>query len=464
VTSGLTRENTNKMKTLKRLKMKTLITALLISMSALAFSQGEPCENKYGKDSVETVKNLSLFNQYFQMKKYPEAYPYWKYLFENAPCIKKRITYNAPTILKSQLKHLKTTDDEAYKARFDGIVDTIFMSYEARIKYWGSAGYVYGKYANDLAKLRPSMRDSAMRMFKKSIEIEGMKTDDRVPMYYIQAAIKEVKKGNLTEDSLYSIYFEMLDIISYNIKQNKSANSLKEWTFTETTVNAFMKPYLECDKLKLYFEPKIDADKEDIDLLKRSVKLMEIAGCEKEDFYIEVAELIYSIEPSSESAMSIAKAHHAKKNYDKAMTYYEKGVGGIEDAMEKSDVYLTMANLLYKQGKYATAKGYASQSIEHNAANGSAYLIIAQYYGNSSSSCTADKLDGRSVFWAAVDKCQQAKAQDPSVAEDANKLIAVYTAKFPKKEDAFFKGFTFENGDSYTVPCLGVSTTVRYKG
>jgi len=444
--------------------MRTIITSLLIFASALAFGQGEPCKNKYGKDSATTVKNLSLFNQYFQMKKYSDAYPYWQYLFENAPCIKKRITYNAPTIIKSQLKHLKKTNEEAYKARFDGLVDTIFMSYEMRIKYWGKAGYVYGKHANDLAKLRPAMRDSALSMFKKSIQMEGMNTDDRVPMYYIQAAVKHVKREKMTEDSLYSIYFEMLDIISHNLKTRTKEKDIKEWTFTETTVNAFMKPYLQCDKLKLYFEPKLDANKEDLDLLKRAAKLLELAGCEKEEFFIQVAELIYSIEPSSASGLSIAKAYHAKKNYNKAMKYYEEGVTGIQDPSERSNTYLTMANLMYKQGRYSSAKGFANNALEFNEHNGSAYLIIAQYYANSSSSCTADKLDGRSVFWAAVDKCQQAKSKDPSISEDANKLIAVYKAKFPKKEDAFFKGFTSENGATFTVPCLGVSTTVRYKG
>lgn len=444
------------------MKMKALLTIALLSIGTLTMAQ-HPCENEYGSDSAETVKNLSLFNQYFQMKKYGEAYPYWKYLFDNAPCLKKRITYNAPTVIKRKMQDLRKEDKEAFEARLDGLVDTLLMSYEKRIYYWGSEGYVKGKYANDLAKLRPAKRDSALLIFKESVELEGMKTDDKVPIYYVEAAVKEVEQEDITLEELYEIYFKMLDIINYRLDNASSDKEKKEWNFANDAVNSMMKSFLECEKLVEYFKPKIDADKTDLALLKRASSLMSIAGCESNDFYIEVAELIYGIEPSSESALAIGKAHHAKQHYDQAIEFYRNGARGMEQGEEKAEVLLRIANIQYKRGNYASAKGYANEAIANDAANGAAYLIVAQYYANSASNCTADHIDGRSVFWAAVDKCIEAKNADPSVEEDANKLIAVYASKYPKQEDAFFKGFTQEDGSSYLVPCLGVNTIVRYK-
>ena len=81
----------------------------------------EACQNKWGSDSVTTAKKLSLFNQYYQEKKYVEAFPYWKYLFDNAPCIQKRITYSGPYIIKKVLR------EEEYKPRFKGLVDTLLL-------------------------------------------------------------------------------------------------------------------------------------------------------------------------------------------------------------------------------------------------------------------------------------------------------------------------------------------------
>ncbi len=114
-----------------------LVTYLLIaffsffSTAILAQDEGEdyedsetnsPCENKWGVDSAETARKLSLFNQYYQEKNYIGSFPYWKYLFENAPCIQKRITFSGPYIIKQVIR------DEAYKPRFNGLVDTLSLN------------------------------------------------------------------------------------------------------------------------------------------------------------------------------------------------------------------------------------------------------------------------------------------------------------------------------------------------
>lgn len=446
----------------KNMKRNLLFALMLLFIGSSSYAQ-HPCENKYGKDSVETVRNLSLFNQYYQMKKYAEAYPYWQYLFENAPCLNQRITVNGYVIVKSKMKELQKSDKEAFNARVEGLIDTVLMSHMMRIYYWGEEGYVLGKYANDLSDLRPAQRDSALYYFAKSFRLEGMKSDDRFPMYYMEAAVKQVQAEKLGQDSLYSIYFSMMDVIEHNLKNAKNEKAVKEWETSSEVVNKLMGPYLQGEKLQAYFQPIIAANPTDLALLKRASNLMTLAGYEKGDFYVEVAEKIYELEPTSESALAIANSRYAKKKFDKAITYFEKAVKDIPAGEAKGDVYLKMANIMYEQGKYSTAKNYASLSIENKPQNGEAYLIIAQYYANNASACSADNLDGRSVFWAAVDKCVLAKSADPSVEDRANKLIAAYAAAFPKKEDAFFKGFTQDEGTSFTVPCLGVSTTVRYK-
>ena len=84
---------------------------------------------------------------------------------------------------------------------------------------------------------------------------------------------------------------------------------------------------------------------------------------------------------------------------------------------------------------------YAKKVLAINPNNGAAHLIIASGYAKSKRSCTADGIDGKSVYWAAVDRAVKAKTVDPSVAEQANKFINVYSAYFIKGEQAFFKNF-----------------------
>ena len=64
------------------------------------------------------------------------------------------------------------------------------------------------------------------------------------------------------------------------------------------------------------------------------------------------------------------------------------------------------------------------------------------------------------TFFAAIDKLQRAKAVDPSVAEEANKLISSYSAYTPEAKDLFMLGY--KAGDRITIGgWIGETTTIR---
>lgn len=436
----------------------------MVGFSLLGFSQGTqgtPCPNKYGSDTVKAKEQLSLFNQYYQSKDYVKSYKYWKYLFDNAPCIQKRVTFNGPTIVKKVLADLKKTDDSLYNMRKEGLIDTILMIYPKRIEYYGNEGYVKGKWASDWAKLKPKERQEALKMFEESVALQGNKTSYTVPMNYLKAAIKENKKKQYGLDSLYALYFQMMDITTYNLKQGGKYQA--KWETAETYMNKVMKPYLNCEKIEEYFKPQIEANPDDADMLKKVADLLINAKCEKTQFFLGIAEKIYELDPSPESAFTIAVGRHANKEHQQAVKWYVLSLDGADSDSAKAKIHMTVANLHEKHlNNIGEAHKAAKSALELNENLGGAYLIKAKYFASSASACD-DKIDGRSVYWAAADMAAKAKAVDPSVEEKANKFINFCASNFIKQDQAFFKSFTLAEGASYTVPCLGVVTTVRYK-
>jgi tetratricopeptide (TPR) repeat protein len=460
-----------KMKTMKNMKVYLVSLMVLLAMGNLAVAQpGKtktgPCDPalKYGKDSVTTIKNISMFNQYYKAKDYANCYPYWVYLYENVPCYQKIITYNGPLIIKYYMKALRKTNKEEYDSRKVGLIDTVLMVYDTRIELWGQEGYVKGKKAADMALLKPAERQAALELFEESVELDGNKSYYKSLIYYMQTAVKEHIDSAYTLDSLYNLYFQLSGIVNHNLKKpGLKEKKRKQYEMADTTIEKMIKPFLKCDVIESYFGPQIEANPEDVVLLKRAISLLDNAKCDGEAFYLTLAEKLYPIEPSSESAMAIARAYHAKQDYTKAIDYYVKSTEGIEDNAEKSDVLGTIANLYNKQGNSSQAVKYAKDALALNGENGKAHLLIAGSWAKMASSCGSDNLDGKSVYWAAYDKAARAKAADPSLEEAATRLMNQCAGGWPTKEDAFFKGFTNAQGSSYTVPCLGVSTTVRYK-
>ncbi|MFT4521882.1 MAG: tetratricopeptide (TPR) repeat protein [Bacteroidia bacterium] len=439
-----------------------LVSLFMVFVSGSAIAQtGSDCAGKFGTDSIMDRKNISMFNQYIQSRDFADAYDYWQYLFNNIPCYTRHITYNGPIIVKYKMKDLKDQNDSIYQVRKEGLIDSVLLCYDYRIRFWGQRGYVLGKWANDLAKLRPTERPAALEMFAESVDLEGNKTDDLVPMYYLDAAIDEHKRDGYTLDSLFQLYFQMRNIIDYNLTNNVKQKN--DWVRTDTIVEKMMRAYLTPEALEQFYKPKIEASPKDAQLLMKVQELLIRSGGEKTDFGFDIAVKMYALNPSSSAAISIGKSHFARGETDKAFEYFKKGAADIADPIEKGKIYTAMANIRYKAGSTNEAKALAQQAVEADPNNGSAHYLIAIAYGSSASACTADGIDGRSVFWAAVDRAVKAKTVDPSVTDKANELINRFSAQFVTKEDAFFKNFTAAEGSSFTVPCLGVTTTVRYK-
>ena len=423
-----------------------------------------PCDNKWGNDSAETARKLSLFNQYYQEKKYVEAFPYWMYLFQNAPCIQKRITYSGPYIVKKVLR------DTSYKSRFRGLVDTLLLCHQRRIEFFGDEGYVKGKWADDMSKLQPKNRDLALSLFDESIRIQGNNTRYDVPSDYIYAGVKQYKKKKMSLDSLFSILDKVTPIIDANIvKYTAPGLSVKDsikgvkWVKTQNAIIGMLKPYLDCDKLTELKQPYFEENKGNSSWLASSVKLLDRGGCEGQPFYFQCAEALFELNPNMNAALSLAKAFGKKGDDDKSIEYYEKAAELSSTDEEKFNIWIKLAKTAKNGGKYSSTRGYARKALAINENSGEAYILIGDAYAASASSCGSGDLGRGGVYLVAVDKYIKARSVDPSIVETANSKISKYSAYFPGKEDAFFKNIN--NGDTYTVGCwIGESTIVRTIG
>ena len=153
-----------------------------------------------------------------------------------------------------------------------------------------------------------------------------------------------------------------------------------------------------------------------------------------------------------------------KKEYGKATEFLKKALELETDDSLKAKYYFKLAQVSNEQHNRPLARTYARKAIELRSNYGAAYMLIGTLYA--ASGCTSlSNPEGelsRISYWVAVDKLVQAKKVDPSIAEQANKLIGQYSRNFPNKEDAFFLGIT--NGKKVTVGCwINEPTVARFK-
>lgn len=445
--------------------MKTIKTLTIGMMLALATM---PAMAQYIKGCPEELQEtmrepVALYQE--NWKQYSnskderyliEAYPYWKIFVEKCPANGKNIYTRGVTIMEAKIKAAATAEDRA------SLIEELMALYDTRIANFGEASKVTAMKAMELEQLLGAEGlERYYKLYSDAVQMEG-DLEAAYLVKYMEATINYVRAGYAEPTLVVDNYDIASDLLEDELQKN-ATDSVKAATIRGyiAGVEAAFSPYASCDQLVEIYGKKFEADPENVELLKKITGIMTRKRCTRQELFFKATENLYRLEPTPATAMRMGMMCLEKEQYSKAVEYLNDAVKGVEG----KDRYTA---LLYLGHAYAGQKSYSAARNAYNAAaavdatKGEPYLRIAVLYGSSTGSATDDNVSGRSAYWAAVDALNQAKRVDPSEenVEACNKMIATYSAHFPKQTDAFMAGL--ENGKRFTVPgWIGVSTIVR---
>lgn len=445
--------------------IKTLIFLLVMTMvpfgSAWAQVEEDAEENatatgpKYGSDSLTCVTNLSLYREFYKQNNFIDAYPHWKWAFNNCPISSKNLYLHGAKMISAKID--ETTDTSMREK----LVDTLMMLYDQRIKYFNQEGYVLGRKGIDFYTYCPEKTEQLYQIFKKSIEISGNKSEAAVLEYYFSTLIGMVSLDKMEKVAIIDAYDQLSEIIDYNIKDKADKpKPLARWESTKANIESAFEPFATCPELVSIYQKKFEANPEDIELLKKVTNVLDRKGCTSTDLFFQTTEKLHSLEPSAQSAYLMGSLYIGKENMTKAANYLSQAAQLYEEPENKVRALNLLANIQFNQRNYTQARATAQKILQINPNYGKAYILIGDLYANSAANCTDDDMSGKTVFWAAVDKYIKARSVDSSVESEANQKIGQYSPHFPAKEDLFFRDMV--EGASYTVGCwINESTTIR---
>lgn len=422
--------------------------------------KAQSIDSKYGVDSVKTIEQTSIYSEFVKQKNYSDALPGWRYVFNNAPKFRMDTYTKGEDIM---IGMYNKTKNPAY-------VDTLMMVYDQWIKYFGNhkklgEGYVLGKKGYNLYRLKGTSDVHAAKeaygYLIKSYEMEGAKTHPLTVKMIFAVADHLLKEKQLTNDEYLNLYMKLTEYAENGAKVAKNKEPYED---VKTTIDAlfFNAGVADCGTLNSFLAPKFEKDKENMEVLKEISGLLKRGECTDLPLFAAVAENLYRLDPTAEAAYNLAIMFLKKQEYDKTEAYLKEAIEKSTDDAAKADYYFRLAQIKLSKKQLAEAKRNALEVLKLNPNMGQAYLIIGNAYAAYSKSYGEDDFDHASVFWAAVDKFIKAKQVDPSVTEEANKLINAYSPYFPSKDEAFFRsvtpGTTVKIGD-----WINETTTARFK-
>ena len=426
------------------------------NMLATSKSNGD-CD-KVGPDSAKTMINYSLYREYFKQDNFDEAFPYWRYVYNNAPGLRKQIYTDGE---KMYTNLIQATDDDVNKQKY---VDTLFQIYDKRINCYNEKSYVLGKKGSDIIKYRSKDLEGAKDVFEQAIEAGGNETRHYYLLTYFKILINLKSMDKVDGEYVFSQYEKIDAIVQHNIENNEKYS--EKFKTVQTQIEDLLSKVqgvFDCSDLVVRYKEQYNANPNDIDNIKSIYATMRSRGCTEDPFYEELMMKWNEVEPNSQFTKLLANRYLREKNYDQAISMLTNAVALEEDAAQKADLNYSIAEILYSQKKYQDSRKHAREALQTNPSLGKAYLLIGKLYASSGSLCgPGTGFESQKVIWPALDKFYKAKNVDASLASEAQRLINKYSAYLPEKQELFMRGHN--DGDAFFVGCwIQENTTIRSK-
>lgn len=406
---------------------------------------------------------------------YKAAFPLWKQLYEQAPAGHVRHFTDGVKLYKQLIK------EENDPQKKEALTQDLWEIYDHRIQCFGKEGYVLGRKAYNMYFLGVD-EEETLNTFARSIELEGNESAYYVIATYAKVYVNQfIKDKNISTDAM-KVYNEMRkklqEIAEYNINNAEdSARKTKYEEALETINQQFNKvvidPY-DCEVYKMAFAQEFDETrfkesnlrnltKEDRQIWMMTYRKLEAGGCSKTDPLLQKIEKFDQLYRNFCGVSTIQRGNIAikEKRYDEAIRLYKQAITETNDVEQKAKLHLRIAKILGIKKQRNEARKEALQAAVLMPKNGEPYIFIGEMYVSSLLVCGSGKdWDSLTIIWAAIDKWQYAKSIDLEVADEANRLISMYSKYLPSNEEVHQRNL--EKGQSYKVKCwIQETTTVR---
>ena len=452
--------------------MKMKITTLLfaLSLSTAVFAQKGVEDGSrfgHGEDSLNCLKNISIYTEYVKTNNFKDAYSPWKAVFTEAPIAQISTYTNGAKILRGLIAAEK--DGAKQKELFAELLKV----HDQRIQYLDqlngltrkptSKGDILATKAHDFYSfmaLNPDI-NAAYAIFKEAVELENQNLPYYVMQEFADVSAQKIKSDETHKEQFIQDYITIAGYANEAYKAAATEKAKEQYKMAKDNIDAHFinSGVATCENLQEIYAPKVEENKTNLEYLKSVITVMQKLGCKDSEAYFAASEYAHAIEPTAATAFGCGVMYYKKGELGKSVEYIDNAIELEQDLLQKSDYSYTAAQILFADKKYSKAKQYARKAIEYNGEKGAPYILIAQMYAASPNWNDEPALN-KCTYFAAIDKLQKAKSVDPSVAEQANELISTYSRYTPKDEDLFFIGI--KKGETVNIGgWIGETTTVR---
>jgi tetratricopeptide (TPR) repeat protein len=334
---------------------------------------------------------------------------------------------------------------------------------------------VLGRKGTKWLKYYPDDFLGAYAILKDAVYTGKGKSEAGVLTTYYQVIYKAYKAEQMEKSILITEYIPVSEFVDEALiltktklesattdkDKTKYQKKLSGYEKAKATIDDIFIKVATCDDIVPIVTKRVNEDPDNVALLQKSLTILSKRDCADDEIFATVAVKLYDVAPSAKSAHGLGRLMLKRKNFKESAKYYKEAVDLCGDQCpDDLESYLVdAATAYYYESQNKTAVSYAKKALKINSKNGKALLLVGRAIAASAPDCTSDEIERSAVYWLAVDYFYRAKAADPELAPQVNKLIGTYKKHFASKDKVFFANLA--EGDAYMVTCWGENTKVK---
>ena len=405
-----------------------------------------------GDDSIRCMRNTSLYSTYYDNKDYNTAVQFWRDVFMECPGSSKNTYIKGEAMYK---EFFRKTGDKAY-------IDTVLMILDQRTRYFNEvhvnnlrksfALYEFG--GNDTALARQSYN-----LIKEVMAASPQSFDFTYSSLYMAVAARCYFLKVIDASEVMDVYARSMKVVD-----DQSARRPGDAKYLEARKNIDLvfksSGVATCENIETLFTSAVEKTPSDTAVLKKVITMLTEAGCQGSELFYKATTRLYDTERSAAAAAQLAEMNVARKKYDEAEKYYNEAIDLETNSVVKSGLLTKLATLELTSDNKQAARDFAKAAYSLDPANGNALFIIAEAYAGAR---IGETFENQTVYWVVVDYLVRAKNTDPSLKNQADERIAIYSKLYPTKEESFFRSLVNEGAPYSVGGWVNESTTVRFR-
>ncbi|MGV3698062.1 tetratricopeptide repeat protein [Flavobacterium sp.] len=405
------------------------------------------------KSNAQTFDCSSKIKAYQEILKSPkskDAFDIWTEVRKNCPKENEAVYTDGIKILQYKIETAPAGEKEKWVRDLMKLYDQYHKNFPSSVPEF----QVYKGMA--LVNNKIDAKDEIFGLLDSGFNTSAKNVTDVKAIYtYFSIYCERFSAGDkkITANSVLEKYTMVSSLLTQLINSNPENSDYKT---ALNAVDILIKDIATCENLADFYAKNYTANQENADWITSALASLS-GNCASKPIFLTLAEKLYSLRPTAQSAGFMALANTKLRKLAEATKFYEESAELQTLPAEKAKTYYTLATG-FSASDPSKSKEYINKALASDPKMGKAYLYLSQLYINASKDCGKTEFEKKAVAYLAIQTAQKAGIVEPMLKPSADKMIENYA---PKALTASEISKEKMNGKSITLGCW-INETISF--